>query len=67
MLRDIRRDEIVLPERRWPYLATRAPVPPSQPPPPSNPMQYGMVRSLGSNLYHPPQGRIVSLHALPRF
>uniref|UniRef100_A0A7S3WUA9 Uncharacterized protein n=1 Tax=Emiliania huxleyi TaxID=2903 RepID=A0A7S3WUA9_EMIHU len=27
------RDELVLPERRWPYLSTRAPVQPKAPPP----------------------------------
>jgi hypothetical protein len=24
--RDIRRDELVMPERRWPYLSTQAPI-----------------------------------------
>ena len=32
IVRDIRRDDLVLPERRWPYLSTRAPVAPSAPP-----------------------------------
>ena len=41
----IRRDEIVLPERRWPGLSTRAPVPPTPPPVTSNPPQYGMTLS----------------------
>ena len=26
ILRDIRRDELVMPERRWPYLSTQAPI-----------------------------------------
>lgn len=30
--RDMRRDELVLPERRWPYLSTRAPVARTPPP-----------------------------------
>lgn len=33
VLRDMARDELVLPERRWPYLSTRAPVQPKAPPP----------------------------------
>ena len=32
VLRDIRRDNLVLPERRWPFLSTRAPVAPTPPP-----------------------------------
>jgi hypothetical protein len=37
VLRDIARDELVLPERRWPYLSTRAPVR-SNPPPAVQPV-----------------------------
>jgi len=37
VLRDIARDELVLPERRWPYVSRRAPVR-STPPPPVQPV-----------------------------
>jgi hypothetical protein len=37
VLRDMARDELVLPERRWPYVSTRAPVR-STPPPPVQPV-----------------------------